>query len=272
MTYYKGKTVLVTGASTGIGYALAKQAAQAGAKLILVARSKDKLQALSNELQEQGTESHVFVRDLSRAKAAEKLYAEVDEAGLKVDILINNAAYGRLGNFGNYDRADYTRMVQLDLIALTDLCHLYIADMVERGGGGIINVASVTALVPTPYITVYAAIKSYVLSLSEGLRYEYADAGVRVMALMPAGTESEFAKVAAGKSKKLAEKLENFSNQGHEQTAQEVAIECLEAFAKDKQFIITGARNRVMFTLLKFLPRTLVLSLLGKRLQASLAE
>ena len=129
-------------------------------------------------------------------------------------------------------------MLQLNVTTLTDHCHLYLPDMVAQGGGGIINVGSMASLSPVPYASVYSSSKAYVLMFSEAIRYEYQDKGINVMALLPGGTESEFAKVATEKSEKLTQRYqqrEGSVSGAAMQTSKEVAIECLEAFEKNKQ-------------------------------------
>ena len=203
---------------------------------------------------------------MSLPESGIKLYDQIKSAGLNIDILINNAGYGRWGELTSHERGDYSKMLQLNVTTLTDLCHLYIPDMVAQGGGGIINVGSMASLSPIPYASVYSSSKAYVLMFSEAIRYEYQDKEIKVMALLPGGTESEFARVATEKSEKLTKRY-----QGREgsaagtgmQTSQEVAIECLEAFEKNKQYILCGGRNRFLHMLTRFMSRQRVLEMAG---------
>ena len=142
MDSYKNKMVLVTGASSGIGKAMAIDLAAAGAELILTARSHELLEALANQINKNGGQAHVFVADLAQAGSAETLHAQITEANLHVDILVNNAGYGRWGKFGEFTREDYADMIQLNITSLTDLCHLFMPAMVGKGEGGIINIGS----------------------------------------------------------------------------------------------------------------------------------
>ena len=146
MSTYKEKKVLITGASSGIGYALSEELAKRGSEVIITARRRDKLEALAHKIENAGGKVHIFVEDLSLPESGEKLYDQVKAAGLDIDILINNAGYGRWGELINHERDDYSRMLQLNVTTLTDLCHLYIPDMISRGGGGIINVGSMASL------------------------------------------------------------------------------------------------------------------------------
>jgi len=266
MYIYDKKTVLVTGASTGIGYALAKELAKKGSKLILTAtaRSEDKLHMLANDLKSSGSEAHVFIKDLSIIGAAEELFNEIKSTGLDIDLLINNAGYGRWGELTSIGRGDYASMIQLNIVALTDLCHLCIPDMISKGGGGIINVGSMASLSPIPYAGIYSSSKAYVLMFSEAIRYEYQSMGIQVMALLPGGTESEFARVATEKSEKLTRRNEKRTGSTiGMQTSKEVAIEGLAAFKKNKQFILCGRNNRLLFNLTKFMTRKSVLNFTG---------
>ena len=269
MYSYKGKLALVTGASTGIGYAIAKELARRGANLILsaTARSEDKLHELSSEIKDLGSECHIFLEDLSRLNSGRSLYDQIKLQNLHVDLLINNAGYGRWGTFHEVEMEDYADMIQLNITSLSELSHLFIPDMISEGEGGVINVGSVASLTPVPYSSVYAATKAYVLSLSEGLRYEYRNSNIRIMALLPGATVSNFGQVATAKSDKLRERLNKRSKRSAAgtvfQTSHEVAMECLDGFIKDKQFIIPGKGNRRTALITKFMPRTKVLNIVG---------
>ena len=268
MNSYKGKLALVTGASTGIGYAIAKELAKRGANLIISAtsRSEDKLNELSSEINNLGSECHIFFEDLSKINSGRSLYDQIKLQNLHVDLLVNNAGYGRWGTFHDIEMDDYADMIQLNITSLSELSHLFITDMISEGGGGVINVGSVASLTPVPYSSVYAATKAYVLSLSEGLRYEYKNLNIKIMALLPGATVSNFGQVATAKSDKLRERLNKKSKSSTGavfQTSHEVAVECLDGFAKDKQFIIPGKGNRRTALITKFMPRTKVLDIVG---------
>ena len=269
MYSYKGKLALVTGASTGIGYAIAKELARRGANLILSAtvRSEDKLHELSSEIKDLGSECHIFLEDLSRLNSGRSLYDQIKLQNLHVDLLINNAGYGRWGTFHEVEMEDYADMIQLNITSLSELSHLFIPDMISKGEGGVINVGSVASLTPVPYSSVYAATKAYVLSLSEGLRYEYRNSNIRIMALLPGATVSNFGQVATAKSDKLRERLNKRTKRSAAgtvfQTSHEVAVECLDGFTKDKQFIIPGKGNRRTALITKLMPRTKVLNIVG---------
>ena len=268
MSIYKDKLALVTGASTGIGYAVARELANRGANLIIsaTARSEDKLQKLSKEIKELGSDCYTFLEDLSKRDSGRSLYDQIKLKNLHVDLLVNNAGYGRWGTYHEVDMDDYADMIQLNITSLSELSHLFIPDMISKGEGGVINVGSVASLTPVPYSSVYAATKAYVLSLSEGLRYEYKDFNIRIMALLPGATISNFGQVATAKSNRLRERYNKRSKSAGGtvfQTSHEVAVECLDGFEKNKQFIIPGKTNRRTALMTKFMPRTKVLSTVG---------
>ena len=262
-TDFKNKTALVTGASSGIGLAIAEELAKRGANLILTARSEDKLNEVAETVRQLGREAHVFASDLSVPNAGEELYTAITQAGLSVDLLINNAGYGRWGKFTKFEREDYAKMIQLNIVALTDLCHLFIPDMVKKGSGGIINVGSVASFGPVPYANVYSSTKAYVLNFSEALRFEYQEEGIRVMALCPGGTQSNFATTATDKSEKARSNVGRMERSNSYLSAEVVANECLDAFLKDKLYIITGRNNKIMMAIGRHLPRKTMLNLTG---------
>lgn len=261
---YKNKMVLVTGASSGIGFAMAKELSEHGAHLILVARSEGKLNELAIEIRKSGSEAHVFKSDLSIPNSGEKLFEAIKDAGLSVDLLINNAGYGRWGKFTDFSREDYAKMIQLNITSLTDLCHLFIPDMVTKGSGGIINVGSIASFSPIPYGNVYSSSKSYVLNFTEALRYEYLKKGIQIMTLCPGGTKSNFATVASENSEKITAKANEMAESSAMLSSEVVASQCLDAFLKNKLYVITGRSNKVMHAIGRHLSRKRMLNITGK--------
>jgi len=261
---FKEKTVLVTGASSGIGYSMAEDLAKRGANLVLVARSRDKLETLASSIRKEGRQATAIALDLSTSDAAEKLYAETTKLGLKIDLLINNAGYGRWGAFDKYERADYNKMIQLNITTLTDLCYMYLPDMVQTRSGGIINVASVAAFGPVPFGNVYSATKSYVLMFTEALNYEYRDQGIHIMALCPGATESKFMEVATEKSAGVRAKAEKRAGSMNYIPSAVVAKDCLDSFLKGRIYRITGRNNRLMYGVGKLLSRRALLNFSGR--------
>ncbi|WP_372371139.1 SDR family NAD(P)-dependent oxidoreductase [Candidatus Uabimicrobium sp. HlEnr_7] len=254
MKQLAGKTALVTGASSGIGLALAKSLAARKMNLIITARSENKLNEIATELQKSGVNVDVFSSDLSERGAAENLFKQVSEASLHVDLLINNAGFGKWGELLEINREEYQQMLQLNINALTELCHLFIPDMLSRKEGGIINVGSTASFVPIPFAAVYSASKAYVLSFTEALQGEYGDRGLSVMTLCPGGTNSNFAAVANPNLKQI------FANKD---TPEFVAEMGLEAFLKGKLYVITGKGNKKVALLPRILSRQKVLEIVG---------
>ncbi|MEZ7900719.1 MAG: short-subunit dehydrogenase [Urechidicola sp.] len=264
MKTYTNKTVLITGASSGIGMAMAHDLCGRGANLILVARSTEKLNGLAELIRKKGKEAHVFTSDLSVSGSAEKLHSEINNANLQVDLLINNAGYGRWGEFTDFDLQDYNKMIQLNITTLTELCHLYVTDMEKRKNGGIINVGSTASFVPIPYGNVYSSTKAYVLMFSEALNYECREKGIHVMALCPGGTQSQFMAVATEKDIEVQKIAKKRTSSVSFQTSEEVAKECLDAYEKGKIYHIAGRSNRRNYALSKYLSRKKVLNMVGK--------
>lgn len=190
----KGKTAVITGASSGIGKEMARIHAQAGGDLVIVARSGDQLSALKSELEQaHGVKVTCITQDLSQPDAAQAVYEAVKTAGIEVDYLINNAGFGGRGKFHERDWADDLAMINLNITALTALTRLFLPDFVARNSGKILNVSSTAALCPGPLQAVYYATKAYVTSFSNAIAEELYDTDVTVTALMPGATESGFA-------------------------------------------------------------------------------
>jgi len=197
MTQVKGRTALVTGASSGIGRELATIHAARGGDLIIIARSGNALEELKEELERKySVRITIMVKDLSVPAAAGEIYKEVREKGLAVDFLINNAGFGGLGKFHERPWEKDFAMINVNILALTALTRLFLPDFVKRGEGRILNVSSSAALMPGPLQAVYYATKAYVTSFSNALFEELKDTGVTVTALMPGATESRFGRVS----------------------------------------------------------------------------
>ncbi len=249
------KTVLITGASSGIGKELAYVYAENNYNLILVARRKDNLEAIKNDMeQKHKIATTIFDMDLSKTNSAEQLYQKVNEQNLKVDVLINNAGFGVYGEFKDTDMEWEESMLILNMITLTKLCKLFVKDMVKMGSGNIVNIASTGAFQGVPALSTYAATKAYVLHFSEAIAYELKADNVGVTAICPGPTKSEFAD-AADMSKKPFSKAPS---------SRELAEFTFSAMKKEKVNAIHGFMNNLMVLSARITPRKIVTAVAAK--------
>lgn len=257
-------TALITGASGGIGEAIARQLAARGAHLILVARSEGKMQELSQELSAQhGITAHVIALDLTRPDAGEVLEREVAARQLTVDILVNNAGFGGFSEFWTQDAGEINRMVAVNIAALTDLTRRFLPAMVTRGRGRVLNVASTAAFMPGPLMAVYYASKAYVLSFSEAVNEELRGTGVSVTALCPGPVATGFQDTASlGESKLMSAGVRMAML-----SADEVAKLGVDAMLRGQAVLVAGGLNRVQTLMPRLLPRAAMTRLLA-RIQA----
>jgi uncharacterized protein len=194
-TQHPSAFTLITGANSGIGLELARQAASDGQNLILVAQDAPRLEAAADELR-RSVSVHTIAEDLSQPAAAQRVYDQVRALGAEVDCLINDAGFGDYGSFASSDLAKQERMIAVNITALTALTRLFLPAMLERGRGHILNVASVTGFLPGPLMSVYFASKHYVLAFSEALIEELRGSGVKVTALCPPPVSGSFSRSA----------------------------------------------------------------------------
>jgi short-subunit dehydrogenase len=243
-------TALVTGASGGIGEAFAHQLAAMGKSLVLVARSREKLDAMAMELAAQHSiRVHVIAADLARVDAAQAIFEETERLGLAVDLLINNAGYGKAGDFSELPFEVQANMIRLNANTLVELTHFYLPRMQQKKRGGVINVGSTASWQPVPYMAVYGATKAFVLSFSEAVAQEVRADGVTVMALCPGWTATGF-QTTAGVWEVRRDRMP---------TADKVAGDALRAFERRRSSYVHGSRNRlVAFFASRLLPRRFV--------------
>src|SRR5215470_2508589 len=233
MAEWRGKWALVTGASAGIGVALAEELAMGGTNLVLTARRKDRLDALAHRLATTyKIQTRVYPADLADAAAPESIFAFTHEQGIEVDLLINNAGFGKYGEFRSVPKERLLDMVQVNCAAVVHLTYLFVQGMVARHRGDILILASTASFQAVPYISTYAATKAFDLLFAEGLAEELKPYGIRVCALCPGSTESEFRQVA--NQDKFIHRAE---------TAQKVAQTGLKALAAGKSYVISGLGN-----------------------------
>jgi len=244
----KGKRALVTGASSGIGAELARILASEGADLVLVARRQGRLDALAETLQaHDGVDVSVLAMDLSVVDSAERIYAHTVDAGLAIDILINNAGFGDYRYFLDVEWARYVDLIQLNVTTLTALCHHFLPQMVERGHGHVMNVGSVAAYLPSPSFAVYAATKVYVRNFTEALDCELKGTGVRAICVNPGGTRTEFLDQAGQKLKKSGELAM--------MTSARCAQIAVDKMLAGRRNVVTGFMNALSMFAVRFLPR-----------------
>ncbi|UKA57205.1 SDR family NAD(P)-dependent oxidoreductase [Arthrobacter sp. FW306-2-2C-D06B] len=251
---FSAKTALITGASTGIGSVFARRLAAEGARLILVARSQDKLEALAGELREQGAEVTVLAMDLSLPESAKELHLATESLGLTVDILVNNAGFGTHGHVLHADADRYAEQIQLNCSTLVGTSTRYLPGMVERGSGAIINIASTAAFQPIPHMAVYGATKAFVLSFTQALWAETQGTGVKVLAVCPGATETPFFEIA-GES----------AAAGNMRTPEQVVDTAMSAIRGNKPSVVDGRLNSfVARVAVKLLPEKLVIAVAGR--------
>jgi short-subunit dehydrogenase len=246
---------LVTGASAGIGVEFARQLAARGYDLVLVARRRDRLDALGAEL----TAAHadcgvrVIAKDLAGPDAASEINWELTHENVAIDLLVNNAGFGYHGRFAREDSRDAAGQIAVNVNALVALTHAFLPGMIERGTGGVINVASTAAFQPVPNMAVYGATKAFVLSFSEALHEEVRGSGVRVLALCPGATATEFFGVA-GETAAL----------GPKRSVADVVQTGLYAFERDRAIAIDGPANVLLTASTRLAPRFLIRRVAGR--------
>lgn len=245
---------LITGASSGIGESFARKLAALGHNLLLVSRSEDKLIMVCNEVgRSHNIRAEYFAVDLSRPNAAQSLFEETRKRDLEIDLLINNAGFGSMGDFAQLDLNRELNMIDLNIRSLVELTHRFLQPMRERKSGAIMNVASTAAFQPVPFMATYAATKAFVLSFSEALWEENRTYGIKVMALCPGVTETNFFEASS-----MLRPPARTS-----QTPEEVVDVGLRALARGKSSVISGWTNRLMVESERLVSRKFVLRAAG---------
>ncbi|MBI3663458.1 MAG: SDR family oxidoreductase [Acidobacteria bacterium] len=255
MDHWRGKWALITGASAGIGWALAEQLAAGGTHLVLTARRKARLDELAAKLSQQhSVRVETFAANLGEPGAPNAILAYTQGKGIAVDLLVNNAGFGAHGEFHQLTLARQLEMVQVNVNAVVHLTHLFLPPMIERRSGDILIVASTAGFQGVPYIATYAATKGFDLLFAEGLAEEVRKHGVRVCALCPGSTATEFHEVA----KQTAQ------GSRIKESAEKVARVGLEALARGKSYVISGGHNYISTHLQRLVPRRFVNRAAGK--------
>jgi hypothetical protein len=247
------KIALITGASSGIGRELAHIHAATGGDLVLVARSTQKLNELKIELESKyKVIAVVITKDLIAPNATQELYDEVKSLDIEVDYLINNAGFGGIGKFLERKLEEDVNMIQLNVVALTQLTHLFASDFVNRGRGKVLNVSSTASLIPGPLQATYYATKAFVTSFSNALSEELRGTGVTVTNLMPGATDTDFGKVSGMDKTKLFDAPVS---------ALQVAQDGYEAMLSGDIDIISGLTfsQKLLMKMMPFMPKKMVL-------------
>jgi short-subunit dehydrogenase len=248
----KNQTALITGASAGIGRELAKLFARDGYSVVLVARDGSRLNQFADELQRQfGISAQPFALDLASPSAPQFLFDQLARENITIDVLVNNAGYGKLGAFAGVPLEESLGQIQLNITALTHLTKLFVGPVLERKSGKILNVASTAGFQPGPLMAVYYATKAYVISFSEALANELRGSGVTVTCLCPGATDTEFQKRAGTEETLLFRGLRPMN-------VKTVAQDGYRALMKGKPLVISGVRNWLLAESLRVSPRRVV--------------
>jgi hypothetical protein len=252
-------TALVTGASSGIGAAVASELASRGFSLILVARREERLRSLANELSsEHNVDAEIVVADLGSEDERDRLQSELGGRGRAVEVLVNNAGFGHQADFARSPRERMIEMVRLNVEAVVDLTSRFLTPMVERGRGSVINIASTSAFQPLPGSAVYAASKSFVLSFSEAIRTELRGSGVTVTAVCPGPVRTEFMATAEVPG------VEDRTPGIVWMSAEDIARQAVDGAANDKRVVVPGLLNRAGALAGQHSPRAVALPLIGR--------
>lgn len=257
-----GKTALITGSSAGIGLALAELHASKGDNLVLVARRKDKLEAVKSDFEEKfKIKVFIIVKDLSKSESPKEIYKELKAQNITIDFLINNAGFSRQGYFHDIDWQIQKSIIMVNVMALVELTHLLLPDMIKRNEGKILNIASSAAFAPGgPLQTIYFATKAFIVSFSQGLAGELSGSGVTVTTLCPGATETEFEQVSGLDKTNLFSTEKVF-------TATEVAKDGFEAMHKGDLIKLTALSpmNKFLLKNMNLFPAKRVLEQIKKR-------
>jgi short-subunit dehydrogenase len=247
-----GKTALVTGASGGIGYELARRFAQAGYDLVLVARGESKLAEIKADFEKRyGIAARVIAKDLSAPAAPQEIFEELTGASVQVDVLVNNAGFTAFGPFIETSLEEELQLLQVNIVALTHLTKLFLPGMLQRGEGKVLNLASTAAFQPGPLMAVYYASKAYVLFFSEAIATELEGTGITVTALCPGPTRTGFQKRGNLEDSRLVAGRKIMD-------ARTVARAGYRALMRGQAVAIPGGSNLLFAQAIRFLPRKLV--------------
>ena len=252
---FKGKTAVITGASSGIGLAYAFEFARRGSNLVLVARSKDALEKLAADIKKQhGVKVQVIPQDLATVSAGDELLTKLTKLGVSTDILVNNAGFGTNNRVAKEDRIKIRQEILLNVVTLVDLTVAVLPDLLKKNSGAIINIGSTASFQPVPGMAVYAATKAFVRSFTEALWGEVQGTGVKVLTVNPGATATEFFNVAeanpAGKLAPVSEVVD-------------ATFKALDS-KNTRPSIVVGGQNALMAELTRFIPKKVVIGVAAK--------
>lgn len=254
------KYALVTGATSGIGYELAKVFAREGYNLVLIARSNEELQAKASEFNAMhGRDMVVIAKDLFNPEAATELYEEVRSRNITIDVLVNDAGQGVYGPLVETDLERQLKIIQLNVMSLTALTYLFLKDMVARNEGKILQLGSVVSEIPATLQAVYGGTKAYVLSFSEALRSEIKDTNVTLTVLQPGATDTDFFNKAGAQNSKMVEDKSKLADPA------KVAQDGYDALMKGDDKVVSGFKNKVQVAMANVMPDTMLADQMKKQ-------
>ncbi len=261
------KHALITGSTSGIGYELAKLFAKDGYNLVLVARNEENLKTTAREMEQMNTNihTHIIPADLFEKDAAQKVYEKTKELGITVNVLVNDAGQGEWGRFIKTDLQREIDIVQLNIISLISLTKFYLKEMVERNEGKILQVASAVSKAPSPYLSVYAATKAFVLSFTEALIEELEDTEVTVTALQPDATDTDFFHKAKAENTVTYKEKDLY-------TPEEVAKAGYEGLLKGNSTVVPGFMNKAQAAMNVVMPDSAIAANMHKQMESSMKE
>ncbi len=250
---------LVTGATSGIGYELAKLFAQNGYNIIAVARTQKDLQKVATEFSSYGVNVEMIAKDLFEENAATELYNEVKSRGIEVEVLVNDAGQGVYGLFADTDLEDQVRIIHLNVVSLTRLTYHFLRDMKARNSGKILQVASVVSELPAPYQAVYGGTKAYVLNFTEALINEVKDTNITITALQPGATDTDFFNKAGAQDSKIVQDKSKLADPA------KVAKDGYDALMKGDDKVVSGFKNKAQIAMANITPDTMLANQMEKQ-------
>jgi uncharacterized protein len=259
MAEIKNRYALITGASSGIGYELAKIFAQEGYHIVAVSRSQQNLENVAEELRQLGVQVEVIAKDLFGETAATELYHEVKNRGIEVEVLVNDAGQGVYGIFTETDLEAQTSIIHLNVVSLTRLTYHFLKDMKARNSGKILQLASVVSELPAPYQAVYGGTKAYVLNFTEALISELKDTNITITALQPGATDTDFFNKAGAQDSKIAADKSKLADPA------KVARDGYEALMKGDDKVVSGLKNKAQIAVANVVPDTMLADQMKKQ-------